>query len=1022
MLIVQALLTLALQGASQPVDFSRDIRPILSDRCFQCHGSGDTSDVGGFRLDVREEAVEDFGGYAPIVPGDPEASEVIVRLRHTKARKRMPPVHTKLEVSEGDIELIERWIADGAVYAEHWSFVAPERSEAPNVELEEWARDDLDLFVLARMESAGFEPSAPAERANWLRRVSFDLCGLPPTLAELDGFIGDEEAGAYERQVDRLLASPRHAERMTTIWLDAARYADTYGYQSDVDRRVWPWRDWVIDSYAKNQSYNEFLTWQIAGDLLPQATREQRLATTFNRLHRQTNEGGSTEEEYRVEYVANRVETLSTAIMGVTMECARCHDHKFDPFSHREFYQLYAFFDDIDESGLYSHFTQSVPTPALDLPTEKQVAELAELEATVKVAEQRLSLAWTSPVISASTINLTRALEGSYSFDQLEGALLTNQTDPEKQGEIKGEPNRVSGYTGTAVEFSGDDPALFPGVGHFQRSDPFSIGLRIWLPKSYERAVVFHRSRAWHDSGSRGYELLIEDGRASAALIHFWPGDAIRVRTAETLPTEEWLHVTVTWDGSSRASGLKLYIDGKAVGMEIVRDSLRRTITGGGIKDFTIGERFRDKGFAGGRADDLFIARRELSEAEVEHMALGEGEPSTDALRRHALSWPPSAVCDALEELQVARLARDKARDAINQIMTMTALPEERQAFLLARGSYLEPSEPVLPQTPASLSPFPEDAPRNRLGLASWLTSPAHPLTARVEVNRLWQLVFGAGLVLTSEDFGSQGIPPSHPDLLDTLAVDFVESGWDRRALIKRMVLSATYRQSSRVGELARESDPDNRWLSHITRRRLTAEMLRDAALFSAGLLVEKYGGPPVKPYQPAGLWKEKSGKVYVPDEGEGLWRRSLYTFWKRTSPPPSMMILDAAKRDVCVVRRQSTSSPLQALLLWNDPQYVEAARELAERALLATSDDSGAIGFIFRSLTSREIAPAELQVLYKLHTEQHAAFAAEPEQASALLAEGKSPLDETIDVTDLAAMAVVAQAVLSFDAAISTP
>ena len=1035
------ILALSPQVGPPPVDFTRDIRPLLSDRCFLCHGPGDTAEVGGFRLDLREEATEDFGGAAPIVPGDPANSDVMARLRHKRARRRMPPPESKLEMSESEIALIERWIQEGAPYAEHWSFVAPRRpqlpgdqgpaDQGPSAQVDEWARDPLDAFILARLESADLKPSAEVDRAAWLRRVSYALTGLPPTLSELDHFLAAQEEGAYGKELDRLFASPRHGERMATQWLDAARYADTYGYQSDVDRTVWPWRDWVIDSFSVNQPYDEFLTWQLAGDLLPNATREQQLATAFNRLHRQTNEGGSTEEEYRVEYVADRVSTLSTAVLGLTMECAQCHDHKFDPFSHEDFYGLAGFFDDIDESGLYSHFTQSVPTPALDLPTPEQEQRALELEEAVVQAEARVAQALAD---STPTTDIAGQLQGWFPFDSIDAATpeptedgkpgtpgpkerLRNLAQEDKHGLAHRELSLAEGFQGQALSFGGDEPATFPGVGEFHRSDPFSIGLRLWVPRNFERAVVLHRSRAWTDSGSRGYELLIEEGRASAALIHFWPGDAVRVQTKQALPLERWVQVTLTWDGSSRASGLKLYVDGQLAAVDVVRDHLQRSILGGDIKHLSLGERFRDKGFKGGRADDLFVYGRELSAAEVARVVLEPAPPSATALDAE-----PSELQTALEDLRAARRARDDARGGVLQVMTMSASITDRSTYLLERGSYLSPSHEVEPHTPAVLSPFPPGANKDRLGLAQWLTDPAHPLTARVEINRLWQLAFGNGLVSTPEDFGSQGTPPSHPELLDSLALDFIESGWDRQAILRRILLSATYRQVSTQSASAHEIDPDNHLLSHAPRKRLSAEMLRDGVLFSAGLLVEKIGGPPVKPYQPAGLWQEKSGKVYHPDKGEGLWRRSLYTFWKRTSPPPSMMIFDAAKRDVCIVKRAATSSPLQALVLWNDPQYVEASRKLASRSMRSGGDARQIAGQLFRRLTSRVADEEELAILLQLQQEQHSAFLAEPEQAQALISVGESALDTDLDPSELASWTVVSQVMLSFDASLSTP
>jgi hypothetical protein len=1022
MLTAVLLLGASLQSPAAPVDFTRVIRPLLSDRCFACHGPDEAAREGGFRLDVRNEAL-----LRAIVPGDAAASELVARVSHADAGERMPPPASKLELAADEIALLVRWIDGGAPYAPHWALVPPRRLEPDARGDSPWVRDPLDAHIGNALAAAGLAPAEPVDRATWLRRVSYDLTGLPPSLAELDAFLADGADGAYERQVERLLASPRHAERMATIWLDAARYADTYGYQADVERAVWPWRDWVLSAFEENLPYDQFLTWQLAGDLLPDATEEQRLATAFNRLHRQTNEGGSTEEEYRVEYVADRVDTLGEAVLGLTLGCARCHDHKFDPLTQREYYGLFAFFDDIDESGLYSHFTSAVPTPALDLATDAQRAELAQLEDALQEAQRALARLRPEPAPPAAEGSSApqRDLQGRFSCETLEGRVLVNDAAPEHPGSAAEPLAHVAGRHGMALEFTGDDPATFGGIGAFRRSDPFTIGVDLWLPESYERAVVLHRSRAWHDAGSRGYELLVERGRASAALIHFWPGDALRVVAREPLPVRAWVHVTLTYDGSSRAAGLALYVDGEPVETEVVRDCLGRQIVGGGEGALTLGERFRDNGFKHGRMDELCVFARELAPGEVARLALGDAAPPWTA-EQAAEAWRrehSEAYRAALEVLRSARRARDDARDRVPQIMTMRDLPEPRTAYVLQRGHYAERRAEVEPGTPASLGVLPPGPTHDRLDLARWLTRPGHPLTARVEVNRLWQLCFGTGLVATPEDFGSQGSPPSHPALLDDLALDFVASGWDRRALLTRFVLSATYRQASAPSAAARERDPENRLLSHMPRKRLSAEMLRDGALFQAGLLVERRGGPPARPYQPPGLWKEKSGQTYVPDEGEGLWRRSLYTIWKRTSPPPSMMLFDAAKRDVCVVRRQATSSPLQALVLWNDPQFVEAARKLGERMLReGGATPAEQVAFAFRLMTSRAPDAAELRILVALADDQAAAFAADPAAADALLAVGRAPRDAALDPVHVATCAVVAQALLSFDAALTTP
>ena len=949
--------------------------------------------------------------------------------------------------ADGPSEAQSDAVPDAVSYeGEHWSLVPPARPDPPNLRDPHWVRDDLDAFVLARLEAAGLAPVPEAQRVTWLRRVTFDLTGLPPTLAELDAFLADRSPDAYGRAADRLLASPSYGERMAVDWLDLARYADTYGYQNDFQREVWPWRDWVIRAFNSNLPYDDFVLWQLAGDLLPDATRDQRLATTFNRLHRQTNEGGSVEEEYRVEYVSDRVHTFGTAFMGLTLECARCHDHKFDPIGQREYYALSAFFAQIDECGLYSHFTNAVPTPTLELATDEERAQLAALEDRISAAEaegeaklgaQRAEALESSGGLAAwlATVEPDAPLPGCLGRYPMDGGgpLLANAVDGGPSGRLHGGTTPCAGRAGGGLELTGDDPLTFPDVGHFRRYDPFSFGLWLWSPDVKPRAVVLHRSKSWTDSGSRGYQLLIEEGRLSASLIHFWPGNALRVRTVRQLPVGEWVHVAFTYDGSSRADGMRLYVDGELETSEVVRDGLTRMIIKGAEGDLTIGERFRDQGFARGRVDDLAVFDRELAPIEVRR--LFDGRALTALLPREPASWSVDERADVLAaylagaseeaaqaraELRELRRERDHLRDGVREIMAMREMAWRRPTYFLERGHYDARGEELEPDTPTALTPFPPDQPRNRLGLARWLTARGHPLTARVAANRLWQIAFGRGLVETAEDFGTQGTPASHPALLDYLACELVDGGWDVKATLRRLVLSATYRQSSRASAAARALDPENRLYSRAPSRRLPAEMVRDAALAAGGLLVERIGGPSVKPYQPEGLWKEKSGQVYQPDEGEGLWRRSLYTLWKRTSPPPAMMIFDAAKRDVCVARRQRTETPLQALVLMNDPQYVEAARGLGERMLRHAIAPAGRAAFAFRTLTSRRPTAQELAVLVRLYADLRADLEAAPDEVERLLAVGKRPADPALDRTGLATCTLIASTLLAHDATIT--
>ncbi len=850
-----------------------------------------------------------------------------------------------------------------------------------------------------------------------IRRVTFDLTGLPPTLEEIDDFVSDESPAAYEHLLDRLLARDEFGERMASDWLDAARYSDTYGYQVDRDRFVWPWRDWVIRALNANMPYDQFITEQLAGDLVPDATTDQILATTFNRLHPQKVEGGSVPEEFRIEYVADRTQTVATAIMGLTYECCRCHNHKYDPISQSEYYQLSAFFDNIDEAGLYSYFTPTaVPTPTLPLPTQAQEAALREYCDAVTQQETAYRKTLLSRVETATAwIEQKSNLEKDDFFAKPIKSLEFDESPP-------GNNTLVDGIVGKAFRLTGDD-AVDTDVGNFSRSQPFSVSIWIRTPDRKQRAVVFHRSRAWTDAASRGYQLLIEDGKLSWSLIHFWPGNAIRIRTEDAIPVEQWLHVVVSSDGSSRADGLRIYLNGQRAKTETIRDSLTKQITGGGGDTIAIGERFRDNGFKNGLIDRFRVFDSELSELEVKRLATpNETIEQLDDLANHAqlidhyLRRHDETVAAQREKLKQARLGKCKVQDAMQEIMVMRELPTRRPSHLLVRGAYDHHGSEVYPGTPAAFMPFPEDSPRNRLGLAKWLCDPHHPLTSRVAVNRLWQICFGSGLVRTPEDFGSQGEPPTHPELLDWMAVDFVESGWNQKRLLKQIMMSATYRQSSTHPDpKVKESDPTNRSLAWFPSYRLSAEMLRDNALAVSGRLVSKIGGPPVKPYE-----LEASFKPSQRDQGEGLYRRSIYTYWKRTGPAPAMMTLDAAKRDVCRVQRERTSSPLQAFVLLNGPQYVEAARGLAERLTRQHGDNKEAaersIQDAFRVLTSRHASAQELDVLSELYADQLEYFSGDKKSTTAFLDIGDAAPDESFDAPPLAALTVVVGTLMNFD------
>jgi Protein of unknown function (DUF1553)/Protein of unknown function (DUF1549)/Planctomycete cytochrome C/Concanavalin A-like lectin/glucanases superfamily len=1051
--LVVSLSTPAAVLSDDAVQFSAEILPILSDRCFLCHGPDEATREADLRLDQADAAMQDV-----IVAGAPDDSELISRIFSDDPELLMPPPSSKLALTTEERQTIRNWVQQGANWDRHWAFEPPPAVVAvPEVGHVEWPTNAIDHFVLARLEDNALLPSGRATREALIRRVTFDLTGLPPTLLQIDEFLADSGPNAYERVVDRLLASPEYGERMAVDWLDVARYADTYGYQADRYREMWPWRDWVISAFNDNLAYDRFITWQLAGDLLPDPTRDQILATAFNRNHRQTNEGGSIEEEFRVEYVADRVNTFGAAFLGLTLECCRCHDHKYDPVTQKEYYQFAAFFNSIDESGLYSHFTEAVPTPALLLTTADEQSRLVESRNSVRAAEANVTVVreqreaafgqWLADDASHQ-IATDRGLIGYFDFESLDGNKVVNAVDSEKPGSTSDQPQSVPGRIGNGVIMSGDNTISVPAGGDFTRDDPFSISLWINAPERFDRAVVFHRSRAWTDSGSRGYELLIENGRLSAALIHFWPGNAIRIRSNDELQIDEWHQVTMTSDGSSRADGLALFVDGHRIPCTVIRDNLTKHIhgangTGGGVHQLAIGERFRDVGFKAGLVDELRVYAVQLTDLEVAtlyHHDLnsssssplprfggeGQGEGALGltgdrahrvALFNYYLNAVDKDYAAALQKLHAMRVARSNVIDPVHAIMVMRELPKPRPTFLLTRGAYDAPAEQVFAETPVSLSRLSADQPHNRLGLARWLVDPNHPLTARVTVNRFWQMLFGRGFVSTAEDFGRQGANPSHPKLLDFLSRTFIDSGWDVKALLKQIVMSSTYMQDSDCTLELRQRDPENDLLARGPSQRLSAEMLRDNALAVSELLVRKTGGPSVKPYQPAGLWKEKSGTAYKRDKGEGSHRRSLYTYWKRTSQPPAMMTFDASNREVCVVRRQVTTSPLQVLVLLNDPQFVEAANALAERAITLHPDDNRQqLRFVFRTMTGRLATEQELVVLDDMLQEQLTEFSDGSSDAAKLLATGDHKVDAALEPDHLAALATVAQAMMSYD------
>lgn len=1026
------------------VDYNFHVKPILSDRCYNCHGPDPGTREADLRLDIPEGFYEKLGEQKDrqaVVQGKPHKSELIKRINHSDPQELMPPPESNLVLTDKEKAILERWIEQGSEWKSHWAFTAPTKAALPKTNDPQNTGNEIDHFIAASLKRHNLTPNPAADKETLIRRVTFDLTGLPPTIEDVDAFLADATPGAYEKVVDRLLASEAYGERMASEWLDVARYADTGGYQSDRLRRMWPWRDWVIDAFNDNLPYDDFVTWQLAGDLLPGATREQHMATAFNRHHRQTEEGGSIEEEFRTEYVADRAQTTATAFLGLTMECARCHDHKYDPISQKDYYAFSGFFNQIDESGQTSFFTDAVPVPTLLLPSEEEEAELQRINLEISEKEGELNAlrlaqrpafnAWIEGLTPNTIPPLpTAGLVTHLPLDRIRGEQTANTANPAQPGSIVFDPQVAEGRLGQSVLFDGENGIQVEGAGKFKRTSPFSISFWMKAGEWNEWNVLVHHTMAALDAGSRGYEVALQGNRLVFGLAHMWPQNAIRVVSQDTLAIDTWHHVTATYDGSSKASGIALYLDGSPVDLEIVRDNLFKNIFYERVDvNLTLGYRFRDRGFKDGHLDDLRIYDRVLVPFEAAQLSgkkpldaffAGSEETAMEALFPYFLSQKSEAYRAALLELEDLRNQENSLISPIDEMMVMKDMATPRPTHILIRGEYANKGEEVTTGTPGDILAFPDSLPANRLGLAQWLLAPDNPLTARVAVNRYWQMLFGQGLVSTPEDFGNQGALPSHPALLDWLAVTYRESGWDTKEILKKMVTSAAYQRSSVLSEDLLEKDPANTYLARGPGFRLTAEMARDQALAASGALVRKLGGPPVKPYQPPGLWKEKSGKAYVRDTGEGLYRRSLYTFWKRTSPPPSMITFDASRRNQCIVRRQTTSTPLQALVLMNDPQFVEASRIMAQRMVQEGGETiEQRLTFAFRLLTGRHPAKSELDILETTYEEQYAEFMTSPEAVPELLSVGDAPNPEGINAMELAAYTVTASTIMNSDASI---
>jgi Protein of unknown function (DUF1553)/Protein of unknown function (DUF1549)/Concanavalin A-like lectin/glucanases superfamily/Planctomycete cytochrome C len=1035
-----AIVIVALSGFGRlpDLEFNRDIRPILSDRCYQCHGPDGARRKANLRLDQESSSKSVRDGRRAIAPGDLDASELYRRITAEDDSDRMPPVKSGKTLSAAEVERIGRWITEGAKWQPHWAFIAPKRPPAPHVRGQGWVRNPIDAFILARLETEGLAPASEAERGILIRRVFLDLTGLPPSRVEVLAFENDAGPNAYEKVVDRLLGSPAFGERLTSRWLNAARYADTSGYQTDGPRTMWRWRDWVIDAYNRNLPFDQFTIEQIAGDLLPSPTLDQKIATGFNRNHRGNSEGGIIPEEYAVEYVVDRVDTTATVWLGLTLACARCHSHKFDPITQEDFYKFFAYFNNVPEHGRAIKLGNS--PPMIKTPTRAQREQLEMLEARLKDLEQQVRAC--EPDVASEQARWESSLHERppfdwFSEDQLvarysqERLLVPNQTGRPAVSHFRdGQPHYTRGPTGSALVLDGRAFIDAGDVAGFGFLDKFTLSA--WIKANGSRGGTI-LSRMVDEPDGEGYSVVLDRGKIQVNLVKRWLDDAIRVETATVVPAERWTHIAVKYDGSRGAAGVKIYIDGKLAPIKVLLDELNQTFlskqplrigAGGGTGRRFLGAIDEPSIYAAAlTAGDIQVLATKESISEIariptDRRTLGQARKLRDCF---LATDAPGSIKELHARIRLARAAINELAESIPTTMVMEELPTPRATHILIRGQYDQLGLQVGPGIPACLTAGAANARPGRLDLARWLVEPANPLTARVAVNRDWQLFFGTGLVKTVDDFGAQGEPPSHPELLDWLATEFVRSGWNVKHLLRLMVTSATYRQSSRVTAKGLERDPENRLLARGPRLRLPAEMIRDQALRLGGLLVQRIGGPSVKPYQPPGIWNELADAEYVQDHGSNLYRRSIYTFWKRTVPPPAMIAFDAPGRETCIVRESRTNTPLQALDVLNDVTYVEAARAFAERTLR----DFGAtpearLTAAFHAATARRPRPDEVAILLAGFHDQLARFHRDPTAANALINTGESTRDPCLDTCELAAYTTMAQLILNLDETIT--
>ena len=1024
------------------ISFNRDVRPIFSENCYHCHGPDAQTRKAELRLDIEASAFAPHGEFAaPIVPGDPEASPLYKRITSPLKSEIMPPPDSHKSLTVVEKGIIRDWIAQGAEWEGHWAFEQPRKVDPA---ASTWGNGEIDAFVAAKHGELGLAPNPEADRGTLARRLSLDVTGLPPSPERVAAFVADTRPDAFERYVDQLLASPAYGEHQARYWLDAARYADTHGLHLDNYREIWPYRDWVVRAFNRNQPYDEFTVEQIAGDLLPNPTEDQLLATGFSRCSPTTSEGGAIEDEYRAIYAKDRAETAATVYLGLTVGCAACHDHKFDPISQKDFYAFSAFFNNIDGPIMDGNAYDTRPN--LVMPKPEHTEEWPQVRDAYNASNKDLNALRGERETMFEEWLAAGEFEGT--LPKLAEAKLTVEITPQAQGE--------------------DAPLVIDlpeDLHDWNRDQPFTLVLEVKLPKLAKGAEKVVASKF---DGDRGWRMFVLPGDESQAdryrvrfeLIHSLErGELIALTTKSrryiALRAGRTLPLVVSYDGSGEAAGLvlggpdRLTIDGS-----LVIDNLRGDFATkaelvvnqrpvlpeaeGSDENAVEEEGSEEVNPKASRVElTLYAEARPLflfgRGNETKKFAAIFAKPEADRSERdlnQLKSFYYELIDPVYRERRIEHDALEARYQFIYDLATISLIMKEREeeamAHILQRGEYDKKGEEVAANVPEVLGGLAEGMTKDRLGLARWLVADENPLTARVTVNRIWQNLFGIGLVETAEDFGLMGDNPSHPELLDWLAVDFREKGWDMKALIKQIVMSQTYRQDAKIEATEYAVDPENRFLARGPRYRLDAEVIRDQALFVSGALRDRMGGPPVRPYQPVGIWNAvaysgSNTRFYSEDEGEGLYRRSLYTFWKRTAPPPNMTTFDAPSRETCSVRRDRTNTPLQALILMNDPQFVEAARLLAQRALSAPDlSVDGQIGAMYQYAFGTVASELHSKILGDSYHRFEAEFRRDPAEASKLVNYGTSPPMEDVDAVNHASLTMVASQIMNLDSFIN--